>query len=386
MDVTRTLATITMTFDDVLGAMRRSEVFENIPNEQLREILLASTVETHKDGTAIVVEGDSSRSFYLILEGQVDVVRADPVSGQEFVVRTLDAGDEFGELSLVMNEKRSATIRANGEVCVLGLSVAALEDLRDESGDDAYSHLMYNLANQIGEKLIRTDEVAVDTLRAELERARDQVAMAQFIVFVTVVMTIYAFSTAFVGLAEDNLFIADTFSNLSILVSIGAFVWLVVRSPYKLDMFGLSIPKNLLQHIGSSLLWTAGFMVVSTAIKWVMIQAIPAYANVPLFFLPWEDYPEFAEVTAKFSISLMIAYIILSPIQEIMARGVMQGSLTKFFEHIGGKHVLAIIISNGLFAAAHLHLSPVFAVITFVIGCLWGIQFAARTARRSHAR
>lgn len=58
-------------------------------------------------------EGDPGDSFYMILEGHVEVLRVD--NNEEFVMAVLDPGEAFGEMALLVEAPRSATIRSTDE-------------------------------------------------------------------------------------------------------------------------------------------------------------------------------------------------------------------------------------------------------------------------------
>ncbi len=61
-------------------------------------------------GTLIVREGDHDSAAYLILEGTAAVTTM--ASGKAVLLATLGEGDFFGEMSLVLDQPRSASVRA----------------------------------------------------------------------------------------------------------------------------------------------------------------------------------------------------------------------------------------------------------------------------------
>jgi ATP-binding cassette subfamily B protein len=64
-------------------------------------------------GEDIVVEGDSSGGFYILVRGRAEVLR----HGSR--VATLDDGDFFGEIALLTGSPRMATVRAlNATICI----------------------------------------------------------------------------------------------------------------------------------------------------------------------------------------------------------------------------------------------------------------------------
>ena len=69
------------------------------------------------DGEVIIRQGDAGDYMYEILDGQVEVLQER--EGEEVRLAVLDKGDFFGEMAIFEREKRSATVRALGEVRVL---------------------------------------------------------------------------------------------------------------------------------------------------------------------------------------------------------------------------------------------------------------------------
>lgn len=77
--------------------------------------------ELYEAGQAIVREGDVGRSMYLIQSGSVEVVRATPDGGEERVA-TLGPGEHFGEVAVLQDVRRTATVRALEPLAVLRIS------------------------------------------------------------------------------------------------------------------------------------------------------------------------------------------------------------------------------------------------------------------------
>ena len=61
-------------------------------------------------GETIIREGEPGEEFFVISDGEVDVVRSD------HEVARLGPGDFFGEVALISGEPRNATVVAEGEV------------------------------------------------------------------------------------------------------------------------------------------------------------------------------------------------------------------------------------------------------------------------------
>jgi CRP-like cAMP-binding protein len=79
-------------------------------------MIKTSIVERFADGQAIVTEGIVSTKAYIILSGQVRVLKR--VSEKNVVIGTLKEGDVFGEMGLFGNSPRTASVTAIGDVNV----------------------------------------------------------------------------------------------------------------------------------------------------------------------------------------------------------------------------------------------------------------------------
>ncbi len=70
-------------------------------------------VEKYKDGDVIITEGIVSNSAFVVLSGRVRIVKT--IQGQQVVVGKLEKGNVFGEMGLISEAPRSATVVADGE-------------------------------------------------------------------------------------------------------------------------------------------------------------------------------------------------------------------------------------------------------------------------------
>ncbi len=120
----------------------------------LSPTVLGSLADTVREvrfspGDTIVQEGDPGDSFYLIKHGRVRVVKGEP--GSELVLSELGSSEGFGEMSLLVDQPRSATVRAIGEVLAYQLT------------KDDFSNLMRTLP-ELASKMHRLVEERVSLL------------------------------------------------------------------------------------------------------------------------------------------------------------------------------------------------------------------------------
>ena len=73
--------------------------------------------KTYKDGEVICQEGEEGEGMFVIQSGEVTVIKN--TNKGEIAIRTLKAGEIFGEMALFDKLPRSATVKALGEARIL---------------------------------------------------------------------------------------------------------------------------------------------------------------------------------------------------------------------------------------------------------------------------
>lgn len=86
------------------------EIFEGLTPQELDMLSASSVVRNYPQNTVIINEGDHADSLYIIESGRVKVYCSDK-NGKEFIINTLVASDYFGELALLDDDRRSASVR-----------------------------------------------------------------------------------------------------------------------------------------------------------------------------------------------------------------------------------------------------------------------------------
>ena len=111
MDVTET-GHVTSDIATMLQ-LRRVPLFQRLSPEDLQRIASVATERWFEEGAALVREGEAGDELFVIVEGRVRVVhRAD--DGTERTLRTYGEGDHIGELAVLRERPRIATVVADG--------------------------------------------------------------------------------------------------------------------------------------------------------------------------------------------------------------------------------------------------------------------------------
>ena len=106
---------------DKILHLRGIQIFEGLSVSEMAAIASVTEEVVHPDeGTDVIREGEQGETMFMIVSGQVSVVKAQE-GGREIELDLINAGDYFGEMALFEDQVRSATIRTKEETCLLVL-------------------------------------------------------------------------------------------------------------------------------------------------------------------------------------------------------------------------------------------------------------------------
>lgn len=106
-----------------------------------------SLTRTYPANSILINEGDLTDSLYVILEGEVKVYACDE-SGKEVILNLMGPGEYFGELSLVDDLPRSASVMTLAPTRVMIISKASFKQCLAENAELAYN-LIRSLTRQV---------------------------------------------------------------------------------------------------------------------------------------------------------------------------------------------------------------------------------------------
>ncbi|MGH8689347.1 MAG: Crp/Fnr family transcriptional regulator [Burkholderiales bacterium] len=93
------------------AVLRTVPLFGTFPEEQLRLLATLVTRRSATRGSIIMAAGDPTDSLYIILSGRFKVMMSD-ADGKEVILSILGAGEFFGEMGLIDDAPRSASVVA----------------------------------------------------------------------------------------------------------------------------------------------------------------------------------------------------------------------------------------------------------------------------------
>ncbi len=148
----------------------RIELLQAMPvfggiNESMLAFLLkkAAIVSIQKD-EFFFQEGEAGESMYVLEEGEVDVVKN--WQGHNYVLRTLQRGDAFGEMALIDLFPRSAGVKSSTNAKAIELTNSLLYEIYARDLEQ-FTMIQMNVAREISRRLRVADELL---FKAKLEK------------------------------------------------------------------------------------------------------------------------------------------------------------------------------------------------------------------------
>ena len=105
-----------------INTLKGIKLLKSFTDAELEELILLGTSSSFEAHSNIVIEGELSWGLYLILSGVVGIFKTNKMTGESHDIGELKAGSFFGELSLVDENPRSATVRALSNVDLFYIS------------------------------------------------------------------------------------------------------------------------------------------------------------------------------------------------------------------------------------------------------------------------
>jgi predicted RND superfamily exporter protein len=128
----------------------KSPLFADMTNYQRRKAILISELNEFKAGEKLIEQDTSGRNMYLLLSGEVDVIRHNP--DEDLHLATLMPGQVFGEIGFIKETHRTADVQAKTPVSVLRFDYDKLKkDLK--LFPSIIAKLNFNISCILGERL-----------------------------------------------------------------------------------------------------------------------------------------------------------------------------------------------------------------------------------------
>ena len=135
--------------------LHKVPMFSKLELSKLRLVAFTSELCKYEDGEVLFEAGDAPDSAYVIMEGAVEII-AETEAGP-FMEGVLGPNELFGELGVLTNAPRSATIRTRDRLVALRITGEMFLKLLAENPEVAL-----DVMRQLSDKLVRSHEQFVE--------------------------------------------------------------------------------------------------------------------------------------------------------------------------------------------------------------------------------
>ncbi|MEM9733611.1 MAG: cyclic nucleotide-binding domain-containing protein [Pseudomonadota bacterium] len=148
---------------DEVDLLRSIPMLANMPSNKLKLLAFASDHVTYREGDILFHQGDDADAAYIVVEGTADVLVASHDGGTPSKVAELGRNAFVGDMAIIGDIPRTATVRANGDLRMLRIRKEHMMDMVKDSPTLAMA-VLQELVN----RLAKTTQ--------DLSEARDEVA------------------------------------------------------------------------------------------------------------------------------------------------------------------------------------------------------------------
>ena len=153
-----------MSLNEEVDVLRNIPMFSNIEPSKLKLLAFTSERLTFQKGQLVCEQGDVGESMYVIVGGDVDVIINLPTG--PLTVASMRKNDFFGELALLCDVPRTATIQATSELTTLRISKDLFYRLATE-----FPQMAIEVMRVIAQRLVKTT--------SDLQQTKNELAEAK---------------------------------------------------------------------------------------------------------------------------------------------------------------------------------------------------------------
>ncbi len=145
----------------IIEELKRFPLLKNLSEEDLEALVTYVKEETFEENENIIKEGEIGDTLYILIEGKVDVIKT-TIYDDEYVCASLNDKMNclFGEMAVIDNDKRSATIKAKTKCITLSLNREGFNDFCNK-----HPHAGIELLKLMNTNIVRNLRIENDNLK-----------------------------------------------------------------------------------------------------------------------------------------------------------------------------------------------------------------------------
>lgn len=141
--------------NDRMQLLQATPFFGAISLQTIRFILDLSELQHIAAGECFFRQAELGDALFLLEKGQASIFKS--WEQEEYMLRTVNSGDCFGELALIDFTPRSASVRADTDCSAIKISSATLHKLYQEDSEQ-FLIIQMNIAREVSRRLRSADE------------------------------------------------------------------------------------------------------------------------------------------------------------------------------------------------------------------------------------
>lgn len=153
--------------------LRDIGLFGGLDDETLEILRENLPLERAEVGEDIVREGESSQEMYIVIAGELEVLKRSHEDGKEVRVALIGTNDWFGEMTILEFQPRSATVRAVAPSLLLKMTASHVETLLYRRDLRAYAIFVMNIARELSRRLRVADRIIAQVVTTMHNLAED---------------------------------------------------------------------------------------------------------------------------------------------------------------------------------------------------------------------
>jgi CRP-like cAMP-binding protein len=150
---------------NIVEVLKKVPIFEELSNREIQNIARIAYQRRYSENEVVIYEAQAAAGMYIIMEGEVKVTK-ESEDGTIIHLATFGDGAFFGDVGLLDNSPRAATVMATQESKIIGFFRPELLQLMD-SNPKLASKVIFKLAQVLAARLRFTNN--------ELEKAQKEI-------------------------------------------------------------------------------------------------------------------------------------------------------------------------------------------------------------------
>jgi CRP/FNR family transcriptional regulator, cyclic AMP receptor protein len=131
--------------------LRRVPIFQNLERRDLERIARSLKERTFGAGQTVTTEGQGGVGFFVIESGEATVTQAGEERGK------IRSGDHFGEIALIGETDRTATVTADTDLKCWGMTFWEFRPLVEENSTIAWN-MLQSMAKMLSRQQAQTQQ------------------------------------------------------------------------------------------------------------------------------------------------------------------------------------------------------------------------------------